>query len=141
MPDKSPKTCQVKMFLGTPCGRELYDGEKCICHSEKKDKDVKLFQAELDESFTNAATKHFDLIRFVFPMSGWHLPKEIEKDLYLQEARFLGEANFANAQFSGEAHFIRAQFSSWAHFWRAQFSGEAKFFGAQFAGEADFGWA
>ncbi len=124
-----------------PCGRTLYDGEKCICHSKREDKDVQLFQKELDRIFGNEKAEYYDLTGFIFPKKGYKLPREYKKDTYFTMAMFSGEAHFLEATFSGEAYFRMATFSGTADFGGATFSGKADFRWATFSGEAYFGGA
>ena len=138
MQNHTPKTCQVEMYSGEPCGRPLHDGDKCICHSEKEDKDVKLFQQELDKIFADEETEYYDLTRFVFPKVGYTLPTEYKKDTFFTGAKFSGDAYLHSATFSGEASFGEATFSGKASFIEAKFSGEASFAGAKFSGETWF---
>ncbi len=146
MPDQ-PKTCQVRIRGNRPCGRPLYDGDKCICHSEDLGKDTKLFQREVDEQL-NRDDLH-DFTHFVFPENYDFSGIEFKQDTYFFEAKFLGnvifssatfsgEAYFNYAMFSGEAYFNYATFSGYADFNRATFSVYANFIQATFAGEADF---
>jgi len=129
------------MFNDKPCGRALYDGGKCICHSDKQDKDIELFQQELDKIFADKEAELYDLRRFVFPVDGWRLPSEFNKSVFLYEARFCGEAGFSRARFSTDVTFLEARFSGTASFDGASFSGNADFYGAQFSGEAFFTFA
>ena len=123
------------------CGRPLYDGEKCICHSEKEDKDLALFQQELDKLFADEQADYYDLTSFFFPKSGYKLPRKYKKDIYFITATFSGNADFGWATFSGRADFGRATFSGNAYFQRATFSRNAIFSRVTFSGEAGFGVA
>lgn len=137
------------MHDGKPCGRPLYDAEKCICHSEKEDKDVKLFQQELDKIFDDMEAGRYDLTGFTFPQKGYKLPRVYTKDTFLTKATFLADASFAHARFSREADFLRTRFFQVAFFDSACFAGKARFRYAEFLkkvgftdvtfwGEADF---
>jgi uncharacterized protein YjbI with pentapeptide repeats len=138
MANNEQKTCQELMRYGIPCGRLLYDGEKCICHSEKEDKDVGLFQEELDKIFANDEAEYYDLTHFVFPRDDYRLPREYKKDTFFLWATFSGEADFSEATFSGEADFWSAMFSGDADFREATFSGNADFREATFSGKTWF---
>jgi len=126
------------MLYGKPCGRQLYDGEKCICHSEKEDKDVALFQRELDNIFGDEKAEYFDLTKFIFHKEGYKLPREYKKDTYFLVATFSGKARFYKATFSGKADFCAATFSRKASFSRVTFSGKADFRWATFSGTTRF---
>lgn len=131
------KKCQVKRYYGHPCGRDVVTGgEKCICHSEDPDKDVELFQKEVDEELARDDRHNFS--GFVFPIGFHFTVTEFPKDAYFRHAQFLGAANFLLFQFSGQAHFGNAKFSEEASFRHAKFSGMARFWSVQFSGEADF---
>ena len=138
MENTEQKTCQVEMHDDKQCGRPLYDGEKCICHSKKEDKDVELFQKELDKIFSDDEAAYYDMTCFIFPKDGYKLPMNYKKDTYCYEATFLGKADFEGATFSGDADFFYATFSGDADFSDAKFSGKAYFFEAKFLGKANF---
>ena len=126
------------MHDGKPCGRPVYDGEKCICHSEQEDKDVGLFQEELDKIFADEEAEYYDLIRFIFPKEGYNLPREYKKNSFFAMATFSGDADFMNVRFTGIAEFFLATFSADAAFGWATFSGDAGFAEVTFSREADF---
>jgi len=126
------------MHDGKPCGRPIKDGNKCICHSEKESKVIRLFQQELDKIFADASSMYYDLTGFVFPKEGYKLPKEYNKETYFRGAKFWGEADFDSATFSGGADFVGATFSGEADFYKAKFSGYALFSRAKFSGYALF---
>jgi uncharacterized protein YjbI with pentapeptide repeats len=135
------KTCQVPMHDGKVCGRLLYDGQKCICHSEREAKDIRLFQDELDKIFSDEKADCYDLSRFVFPKVGYDLPKEYTKDVYFRLVKFSRRANFGGVTFSKAAIFNGTDFSSGAKFRWVTFLEEAEFLGATFSGKVDFGGA
>ncbi len=127
------------MHHGKLCDRELYrDDNKCLCHSEREDKDAEDFQSELDEIFADESAEYFDLTRFVFPERGWRLPKEIKKDVHFGAVKFLGAAYIGGTHFSGRAYFIGTEFLGQAHFEMVSFVGEARFRWAQFFGKTTF---
>lgn len=141
--------CSAIKLDGLRCERPLYDARHCICHSEREDKDVKLFQRELDKTFSDEEAEFYDLSYFVFPEEGYRLPGEYKKDayfdhahfgghIYLEEARFVGVAHFFRTKFSGAAHFYGAEFLRYARFYMAEFSGAAEFRQVQFSQETDF---
>ena len=134
MNDKSAGTCPYEMSDGNPCGRSLYDGKRCICHSEQADKDVKLFQEELDKVFAepNAKGVH-DLIGFVFPEGDLQSPPTFARDVCFDEAVFLGGASFSNKTFLGDASFEGTQFLELVQFTNVSINGRAYFTEAAFA--------
>ncbi len=123
-----------------PCGRPLHNGgETCICHSDDPNKDIRLFQQELDALLSNIATRVFDFTSFVFPESGYRLPSSYGKAVAFDYATFLGEARFRNVQFLGEARFIGTRFLDLAVFDVVRFDGSSVFFaGARFQNMAGF---
>jgi uncharacterized protein YjbI with pentapeptide repeats len=152
------RTCQVEMYDpyaeyrdvgmllpvedsavgGKLCGRPLYDGEKCICHSEKENKEVRLFQQELDKIFGDDAGEYYDLTRFVFPQNGYILPRKYKKDTYFDYSEFSREADFGQAVFSHKVFFREVRFSKKAKFLSAMFAGATDFGNAIFSEEAYF---
>ena len=149
MTEKS-KTCQVVMYEADVCGRQVYDDKgMCICHSEREDKDISLFQKELDKIFNDDKTNRYDFTKFIFPKEDWSFQgREFDKDSIFVETKFLGNANFhyarfsnanfVDSEFSGNADFVGAQFCGKAYFTNVCFSGEVNFDIAQFCGEAYF---
>ncbi|MCH9032666.1 MAG: pentapeptide repeat-containing protein, partial [candidate division Zixibacteria bacterium] len=135
--------CQVEMYMDAPCGRLVYDSKgKCICHSERKDKDVTLFQSEIDKIFEINQAVSLDFTRFTFPKGGWSfVNKRFEKVAQFLSSQFLGEAQFRAAKFSGDANFYDAKFSGDVDFDDAKFSGYADFTDAKFSGKAHFTYA
>ncbi len=128
--------CAVALGGGQPCGRPLYDGETCIFHSTRVDKDCGLFEKEfavlLDEDHRH------DCSGFIFPekvraLDGQAFPGDIS----FRQAIFLGAGVFVRVQFAGKADFTGAQFSR-ADFTEVQFAGPAVFSRCQFMGEARF---
>ncbi len=143
------KTCQVKMHDEKPCGRPLWDGEKCICHSEESDKDRDLFMHEVQEQLSRDDLH--DFTRFVFPKdydfpwpelregAGFELrTQEFRKNAYFGRARFLGMADFIDTRFFGSADFSGVKFLGVANFVGAQFSGCASFDRAKVRSTANF---
>ena len=139
------------MSDGQHCGRELYDNESCIFHSNNKNKDVELFQKNLDEIFKDESLENYDLTHFIFP-EGVVFPERFSKRVFFLGATFDGEAdffdtvfedeaNFSGADFQGEANFIHAVFNNWGNFFGAGFEGDATFIRAVFKGKANFGVA
>jgi uncharacterized protein YjbI with pentapeptide repeats len=127
--------CSVRV-RGGKCGRVPYDDQgRCICHSEKPDKDVQIFSAALEEVL---AGQDLDFTRFVFPEGtafGW---KQFASDSTFWCARFLGKVGFHRATFQGEAAFMDVAFDGGADFSEAEFRGEAKLYRTTFGGEASF---
>lgn len=139
------------MWQGKPCGRPLYDGEKCICHSEKEDKNPKTFQRMINPVFAGSEP-YCDLVGFIFPDTGYTLPSVYDKDTFFCGAKFLGRADFwqskfraqaffGDAKFLKEAYFRRASFLGPTDFSKAVFEGTANFRNARFAEDADFSFA
>ncbi len=89
MENTEQKTCQVKMHGGKPCGRRVYDRDLCICHSKVSNKNVNLFQDELDRIFADGQTECYDLTGFFFNSSDVHLPTEFKKEAVFKNARFV----------------------------------------------------
>lgn len=141
------KICQVAMWGGISCGRELYDDEYCIFHSPKADKDTKLFQNRLNEIFEEISFKIYDFTNFVFP-DEVSFPYKIEKKIIFSGATFQGSTLFYNIVFQNEADFQRANFQGVAQFYaifkkrayfrEATFQGDAYFKGKVFEELADF---
>ncbi|MFQ6009309.1 MAG: hypothetical protein ACE5K8_10220 [Candidatus Zixiibacteriota bacterium] len=70
MDNTKQKTCQVKIHDDKPCGRPLYDGEKCICHSGEARFWMATFSGEADfESATFSRETLFPATRFKKPVS------------------------------------------------------------------------
>jgi len=138
MENTEQKTCRVQMYYGKPCGRPLYDGEKCICHSEKEDKEVKLFQQELDKIFADEKAEYYNLTGFIFPKKGYELPREYKKDTFFTGATFLEEARFLGTTFQEHVDYTEATFLGKALFLQAKFCGKATFIGANFTKGAYF---
>jgi len=149
MENDKRNTCEATMRFGKRCARALYDGEKCICHSEKENKDVELLQKELDKIFADDEAEINDLTRFILPKQGCKLPREYKRDTYFTWTRFLGKVDFREVKFSGEADFTWANFSEEADFIEGQFlkvvdfnlsnfTGEVRFGGCRFSQEARF---
>ena len=148
---ETTKTCQEEMLDGKPCGHELYDDERCIFHSDKKDKDLGLFQKRLDEIFKEENLNAYDFTRFIFA-KGAVLPKKFNKRVILEEAvfkdkadfddaTFEGRANFGECWFEGEARFSGATFKDLANFCMATFQDATHLDGATFEGKVNFSYA
>ena len=133
------KTCQVIMHNGEPCGRNLYDSEKCICHCEDPDKDVAQFNGELFALARHKnVTQCFDYTGFVFPHDGASLPGSFECESIFRGAVFLGDADFAGKEFAGDVSFEDTVFERECSFRAAQFEASAYFHSTQFHGEVTF---
>jgi len=152
------KVCQVAMWDGASCGRELYDDEYCIFHSRKPDKDGGLFQKKLDDIFKEESFKIYDFSNFIFPEE-ISFPYVIDKKIIFRNATFSGfilfydtifqkEADFEGTTFQGrtqfyaifqkEANFTRAAFQHDAYFMGKAFKSTARFVKATFSRKADF---
>jgi len=141
-----------------PCGREAYDDKgRCICHSEKPDKDAAAFQREIKAMLDR---KDYDFSWFVFPGHAdfegrvfdrrvWFRGAKFQRAPYFMGATFQDVADFwaatfqrgatfVRATFRSEAWFLHATFQGLAGFGRATFRGDAKFSGAWFQGGARF---
>lgn len=149
--DETTKRCQVEMSDGKPCGRYFHDGENCVFHSKKEDKDLNLFHGELYQIFGDKSQKTYDFKGFVFP-KGVALLKNFSKPATFTDAVFKGEAGFSgavfkewvdfrNALFEGEADFRGVVFEHGASFWNAIFKEKTFFMISVFKGEADFEFA
>lgn len=135
----TPKTCQVRVHGNKPCGRPLYDGEKCICHSDDPKKDEVAFDREIKKQL--AREDYHDFTRFVFP-DGYNFEYvEFPLDAHFWHAKFTGDVLFAKAKFSGEARFNFARFSGTVDFRYAKFSGEVAFNEAEFSRLTDYSHA
>ena len=137
---ETTKRCQVEMHDGKSCGRELYDGKCCIFHSEKKDKDVELFQNRLDQIFKDESVKIYDFTRFIFP-EGIVFLRKFSKPVICEHAIFKGKAQFENAVFEDRADFVGVTFEGDADFLYALFKGKADFVVTCFKGRAIFAYA
>jgi len=126
------------MHGNRPCTRPVYVGEKCICHSEREDKDVELFHKELAKVFADEDSKHLDLTRFVFPKVGFDLPRQYEKETYFSRAMFLGDIVFLTTEFEREVHFDGAEFRGNVYFLSVRFRKEADFTTSVFSQRAVF---
>lgn len=142
------KRCQVEKQNGKPCGRELYDGECCIFHSKKEDKDEKLFQKGLNEIFRDKSLETYDFSSFVFPGKS-HFPVAINKPVTFSKAVFLGtvafwsvnfnySCNFSQAVFEGDVLFAHSPFVQGVDFSYATFRGQAMFVHNECGGETSF---
>jgi uncharacterized protein YjbI with pentapeptide repeats len=145
--ERAAATCTVQMHDGAPCGREPYANEdKCICHSERVDRDPSAFWREIEAML---ARKDYDFTRFVFPDDATFVPGVFDEPVRFWGATFQGEAqfpgatfkkeaNFGTTTFCGRAHFPGATFDSGVDFADAKFVGDAHFDGASFEGRSDF---
>jgi uncharacterized protein YjbI with pentapeptide repeats len=129
-------TCKATLLRGKTCGREQYDGDKCICHSPDPEKDTDLFQHEVDGQLERS--DFHDFTGFVFPEESSFGRQTFRRDVYFLDAQFLGEADFHKAEFSGKADFSGVRFNEGGHFQMAQFSANANFFSARFSDRAGF---
>lgn len=134
---ETTKRCQVKMHDGNPCGRELFDDECCIFHSEKEDKNPKLFQESFDAIFKAVPPKCYDFTNFVFPKDVL-FPKEFPRKVIFLKSAFNGKVRFDEARFGGGADFGGVTFCTNADFWRTTFQGEVSFLSTRFLGEVSF---
>jgi hypothetical protein len=133
-------TCKYPMHDGKPCGRDLYDDEHCIFHSEDIEGKRVEFNEKFWEEFERQKEKEetYDFTRFVFPDDISFVKKTFEKDVYFNSAKFFGEAHFVAVKFYGEANFLAAQFSKFADFQGGRFHGWANFIKTEFSGEVNF---
>jgi hypothetical protein len=136
---ETTKRCQVEMYDGEPCGRDLYDENHCIFHSEKEDKDVKLFQTGFNAILAMVAgeVEFYDLTRFIFPY-GVVFPKKLSKPVTLWGSVFKGEADFESTAFEDKVYFLYTVFKGKANFESAIFKGQADFENSTFEGKAHF---
>ena len=135
MPETT-KTCQVEMRNGKPCGRDLYDDEHCIFHSEEGDKDLDSFQKGINRILSMPSELH-DFTRFIFP-EGVAFPKKFLKPTIFRRATFTSEADFGGAIFAGRVDFRDVRFLNRTNFRRSVFEREANFRRASFKHKALF---
>lgn len=142
------RRCQIPMMGGVPCGRELYNEERCIFHSQKSNKDVELFQRTLDEMFNDKSLVVCDFSRFIFP-KGVLFPKEINSYIFFIEVTFQDRVNFSrtifqkytqfeDTVFKEESLFEGTIFQDVTSFARSTFQDFANFKGTTFKGDTDF---
>jgi len=124
------------MLLGNPCGRSLFDGERCVCHSDKEGRQEE-FRDEVVNVLANSDAESFDFTGFVFP-DGFDFVLEYQKPVCFDKAVFLGRADFHRAEFSKEVSFVEAEFRGRAQFQRAKLLGGGDFTRATFHNYADF---
>lgn len=128
--------CTVVLGNGRPCERPGYDGETCIFHSTRVEKDRELFEKEL--SILLEDDQRPDCSGFIFPEKTRGFDGHVfPADVSFRQAIFLGAGVFASAQFSGKVDFTGAQFTR-ADFTETQFAGPTTFGRCQFMGEARF---
>ncbi len=148
MANTEPKTCQMQMHGGKPCGRPVYDDEKCIGHSERTDKDIELFNKEVERILSDAGCYCHDFIGFVFPLGEFKLTGTFEKEVYYSDCKFFGNVRFNNSQFHrladfeaaefrGGVSFSNAVFVDFAYFNKTEFL-HASFEGAEFRKDVTF---
>jgi uncharacterized protein YjbI with pentapeptide repeats len=128
--------CTSTLASGQPCERPIYEGETCIFHSTRVDKDCALFDKEFGALLEEDQSP--DCSGFIFPEKARSLEKRtFPTDVSFRQAIFLGVGGFARAQFGGKADFTGAQFAR-ADFTEVQFAGPALFSRCQFMGESRF---
>jgi uncharacterized protein YjbI with pentapeptide repeats len=122
-----------------PCGRSLYDQDKCIFHSTRIDKDPDRFSRELLPLMQPDHT--LDCTSFIVPEKVRAFEGHtFAWDVSFRHAVFLGSCSFAEAQFIGKADFTGAQFTR-VEFAEAQFNEPALFAHCQFGGDSTFAGA
>lgn len=125
------------MHDGKPCGRELYDEERCIFHSKKKNKDLDSFQKGLNRVLSMSSETH-DLTRFILP-EGVVFPKILSKSITFRDAVFKGDVDLSNVVFEGHANFRGVRFHRAANFSHTFFERRASLRNAVFQDVANFG--
>jgi len=142
-----PKTCQVKKYDKSPCGREVFNenDKYCIFHSEdiegKKDKFDEAFEEEYNRQNEDENNKVLDFSRFVFPKKfSFFRTINIEKPVCFRHAIFSNTANFFGVTFFKKADFGLVAFYEKVIFNSATFS-EARFIFAAFFAKAHFNGA
>lgn len=132
-------TCTVPMGNRHPCDRPVFEGERCIFHSTRVDKDLDLFSRELDDLLRLDGA--LDCASFIFPekVRGFE-ERTFSWDASFRHAVFLGACTFRGSQFMGKADFTGARFTR-AEFTEVHFDGAALFARAQFLGDATFSGA
>lgn len=136
MTEHQEGTCKFMMLLGNPCGRSLFDGERCVCHSDKQNRQDG-FRAEVVSVLSDPDSQRFDFTGFIFP-EGFELRPEYEKPVYFDKAVFLGYVSFLGSEFFGRVSFVEAEFRSHAQFQRAKLRGGGDFTRATFYKSVDF---
>lgn len=133
------KTCQVMMANLQPCGRELYQGDVCVCHSDDPEKDVQAFRQEVIRELTPRGKHESDLTKFVFPAETPNMGnREYRLRAFFTGARFLGSISFENSTFKAGARFNDAVFEKRVMFHETTFLHEASFANADFQEGACF---
>jgi len=113
-------------------------GGSIICHSGQKDKDIFLFQSELDKLFSDEESEYFDLTGFCFPDGDYKLPMNFRKDVYFTFSRFYGNADFDFTVFHGKVEFAVSLFFDGASFIETVFERESIFANARFFKNVQF---
>ncbi|MEW6413610.1 MAG: pentapeptide repeat-containing protein [Candidatus Zixiibacteriota bacterium] len=134
-------TCQVEMQRGRPCGKPLYDGQKCIFHSEDSDKDADLFNSDLGNLLHRPPGNIHDLTKFVFLEKVTPFPTSLAGKAFFEGAVFLGDTSFLPSEFVSDVSFNEAIFQFDAKFAGTVFHRRADFSGARFNGSVAFGGA
>jgi len=132
-------TCGVPMGNRQPCDRPLYDDERCIFHSTRIDKDLDLFNRELEALVRQDHS--LDCTSFILPEKVRTFEGQtFSWDVSFRHAVFLGFCAFPGVQFVGKADFTGAQFTR-VEFAEAHFGGAALFARCQFLGDTTFAGA
>jgi len=140
------------MHDGKPCGRPVYDRENCVCHSKMQNKDIELFQKELDKIFADKEAEYYDLTQFYFPKEGNKLPSVYDKYVYFTGALFGGGLKLSDLREelysekldewlhteSEQSYTYSVVFLAQADFSSTRFEGEAIFTDLLFKGTANF---
>jgi uncharacterized protein YjbI with pentapeptide repeats len=122
-----------------PCDRPVYDGERCIFHSTRIEKDLELFNRELDDLLRRDQT--LDCTSFIVPEKALAFEdRTFSWDVSFRHAVFLGPCAFRGSQFMGKADFTGARFTR-AEFAEVHFDGAALFARGQFHGDTTFAGA
>jgi uncharacterized protein YjbI with pentapeptide repeats len=124
------------------CGEQTHGGgQYCVLHDPDPQKDVKVFRQALAHRLQNpeksGAQETVRLAGTVFP-EGFVFSCDLEGNLDLRGAVFLGHAHFPEASIGGDAYFSNASIGGDAYFSGASIGGRAYFNGASIGGNADF---
>jgi hypothetical protein len=119
---KEKKTCNHTMHNDKACGRELYDNEHCISHSEDYEGKKSLFNDAFRKEFERQkkCEKEYDFSGFLFPDKIQFASGTFDKDIYFQRSVFLKYVNFRDARFLELASFTR--WALWSLFFAVFFA-------------------
>jgi hypothetical protein len=128
------------MNNGKPCGKPLYDSERCIFHSSDMERKREAFGEAFWEEFERQKSekKGFDFEGYIFPDSIDFGDKKLVGTVCFAKTVFSGKVDFNSTIFEGNADFSKAMFNADAFFRFAAFENQAVFNAATFSGKAAF---